>query len=206
MKKIVSLLLLFVIVALLCACSPEVNTDVHNHDHSHTEEVTDSLQDITEDVTSPQAETLPEVHTSDATGPLTSKHSRKIDVPFDSEYSGARSDAEKIAVCDKYREEWAKIAKRYINELLNYNGDVPVHADFSTDKELHEFVEFRKVDFETFFDSDSKSYLAQMEEQYGKGDKADALCAKYMFDLQRAYALEMIEIYELLGEFNGQVF
>ena len=212
MKKIFSLFILLIIAVSLCACNSSEGTDVHNHDnpHTHEAEVTEATQTATEsktEATQPETEeTLPEVTTADATGPLSSKHSQKIDVPFEKEYSQAISDEDKTKVCDKYRGEWEKIGKRYYNELIHYSGDVPVHPDFSTDKELHEFVVFRKGDFESYFESDSKSYLEDMEKDYGKGDKANALLAEHKFYMQRSYALEMIKIYELLGEFNGQVF
>lgn len=211
MKKILSLIILLVFVIFLCACNSSEGGQEHNHDNPHTREaeITEAAQSETEPQTEaiqPETETLHEVTTADATGPLSSKHSQKIDVPFEAEYALTNTDGEKAIICDKYREEWEKIGKRYYNELIHYSGDVPLHPDFSTDKEMHEFVEFRKGDFESYFESDSKSYLADMEEQYGKGDKASALCAKHKFELQRSFALEMIEIYELLGEFNGQVF
>lgn len=199
MRKIICFLVVVMILALFCACSG----DVHDHDHDHAHEMQTTESVAADTATQPTANLS---HRADATGPLSSKHSEKIDTPFDNEYAGADTDSEKINVCDKYREEWKKIADRYYNEILYYNGDVPVHSDFSTDAQMHEFVQFKKAEFDRQFESESQSYLTQMENQYGKGDKASAMCAEYKFELQRSFALEMIEIYELLGEFNGQVF
>ena len=189
-------------ITMLCACSEETHDHDHEHDHTHEVQTTESAAEDT--VATQPASDLQ--HRADATGPLASKHSEKIDIPFDNEYAGADTDAERAEICDRYREEWRKIADRYFNEILYYNGDVPVHPDFFTDAQMHEFAQFKKEDFDTRFESESQSYLAQMEFEYGKGDKANAMCAQYKFDLQREFALEMIEIYELLGEFNGQVF
>lgn len=214
MKKLLLISALLTMFILFCGCNSEGSTDAHNHsdghDHSHETENTSTVQETSEVMTESQTEYSTEnwadVQDSETMGPLTSKHSSKTDDPFENEYAQAKTDAERIQICDKYREEWEKTGKRYYKELLYYNGDVPAHTEFSTDKEMHEYVEFSKKDFDSYYENESKSYLNEMEKEYGKSDKANALSAKYKFDLQRSFALEMIELYELLGEFNGQEF
>ncbi|MBQ4568625.1 MAG: hypothetical protein IJA62_00990 [Ruminococcus sp.] len=144
--------------------------------------------------------------TKEAEGVLMKRHSDKIDSPFEQEYLDAENDKELARICEEYTEKWRTIAERYFKELLYYNGSVPETPDFSTDAQMHGYVEDRKARWEEEYEENHSNYLAQLLKQYSDADKAQALCAAYKFDMQREFALEMIGIYEMLGEFNNQEF
>ncbi len=144
--------------------------------------------------------------TKEASGTLMKKHSNKIDVPFENEYLSAESDRKVAFVCEKYTEKWKTVADRYYKEILYYNGSVPQDPNFSTDAQMHEYIEQRKTQWEAEYEENHKNYLAELLEQYSDTDKAQALCSAYKFDMQREFSLELIGIYEMLGEFNDQEF
>ncbi len=144
--------------------------------------------------------------TKEAEGVLMKRHSDKIDIPFEQEYLSAEGYKDIASVCEKYTEKWKTIAERYYKEILYYNGSVPEDPNFSTDAQMHEYIENRKAQWEAEYEENHKNYLSKLLRQYSDADKAQALCSAYKFDLQREFALEMIGIYEMLGEFNKQEF
>ncbi len=236
MKKLICLIIAMGAVCALCACNNTQDVHTHGHSHDHTTSITETAseqQDTQIPVTSnadssaqqePQREdstpleegstslqSMGEVSeypfTREAVGPLMQKHSVKIDIPFEQEYLNAKSNKEIVSVCENYTAKWKTVADRYYKEILYYNGTVPTDPNFSTDKEMHEYIEERKVNWEADFQKDTADYLESAKEANPQDEqKAQALCAAYKFDLQREFALEMIGIYEMLGEFNNQEF
>lgn len=236
MKKLICLITALVTLCALCACNNTGDVNTHDHSHNHTYNTTESSP-LGQDALTPSeissdsfvqhetqeggSEHSPEDSTAtqsveqvsaypftiEASGPLMYKHSVKIDILFEQEYCSAESDKERVSVCETYTAKWKTIADRYYREILYYNGSVPTDPNFSTDKEMHSYIEQRKADWEADFQRESADYLERAKAANPDNwQKARALCAAFEFDMQREFSFEMIGIYEMLGEFNNQEF
>ena len=223
MKRIFAFVLITVFMLSLCACKSVENTDntEHNHDHDNITSVVQDTTDIYGDITtnnksvqhdasepegtqSVQNNTSSYVEENGTLGVLQQKHSDKIDVSFDEEYQKGLTVDERIAICNKYTTEWETVSERYFNELLQYKGEVPPAVNYSTDEQLHSFLEQNKSDWEMNFASQSELYISKIEngpDQIG----ASLVFAQFCYEAKREYALYLIGIYEDLAELNGQV-
>ncbi len=219
-----------------CNSTGNTTRDEHNHDHTHaaveqsaqqgngdegdsaldtegadTENTQDAGGNVQEGTNNSSAENTQEdateyPYTAEATGSLGTKHSNKIDVPFEQALNKAESDEKIVNVCEKFTREWKVVADRYYKEILYYNGSVPEATNFATDKQMHAYIEQRKSEWLSDYNRNVKDYAKKLEKKFTDTDKVEAMVARLEFDMQREFALELIGIYEMLGEYNNQDF
>lgn len=220
MKKLISMIMIISFIFALCACSVTDydGGDNHNHEeehnHTHVEETTAVVADT--DIVVPTNESaepvIPGVNDDDKSGTIhpvdTEGHYKadqiaKIDVPCAEELEKAQSDASRIVIYNTYSEEWAEVAERYCSELLKIKGTVPATENYSTDEEMHEYLEFCMQEWTDLMTQRKTTFEGNMID--GADNTAvELMAAQVYYEINREYALYFIDIYENIEAFSNQ--
>ena len=221
MKKLISMIMIISFVFALCACSGENKTLVvhDDHDHTHVAETTtiaDTDVTTTEGVEVPTNEnsepiipgvndndTDATIHPVDTKGQYKENYIKEIDNPCAEELMKAQSDASKIVIYNTYSEEWAEVGERFNTELLKIKGTVPATENFSTDAQMHEYLEFCMQEWEALLTEKTATFEAMMIE--GADNTAyELMIAQIRYEINREYALYFIDMYEEIEDFSNQ--
>ena len=213
MKKLISMIIIISFIFALCACGGANTTqvDVHNHNdpsHTHEEDTTVHTHE-TVPVTEPVVPGVNDDDKSetnlpiDVTGHYQDNYKNKIAVPCADELMKAQSDASKIVIYDTYAQEWKEVGERFNTELLKIKGTVPATADYSTDEEMHEYLEFCLQEWKDFVAKRTSDFEAMMIEG-GDNTGVNLMLSQVIYEINREYALYFIKTYEDIESFSNQ--
>ena len=212
MKKLIAMIMIISFVFALCACQKADENELHDHDHTETQTTLAPTQ-ATEPTTVPATEPIvPGVNDDDktetnlpvdVTGQYQDKYKNKIDVPCADELMKAQSDASKIVIYNTYAQEWAEIGERFGTELLKIKGSVPATANYSTDEQMHEYIEFQLQEWKDFVVKRTGDFEAMMVEG-GDNTGVEHMLSQVVYEINREYALHFIKTYEDIETFSNQ--
>lgn len=193
MKKVVCSFCAMVFVFSLTACGgePKNSATTSVNQTTNTSVITNSI-----DSTTTSSETSNITDKED----LTEKYIREIDDAYieESKKEENSSTLKIIEVTDTYAAKWTDLADEYYNKIINYESSVTETENYSNTEELRAYVSGLKTTFTTDFQTKSEEYLKSLQDQYGTGSIIGPAMATYKYNLQKEWALQILEIYEQL--------
>ena len=115
------------------------------------------------------------------------------------ELDGAYSEEEKlpenstnggiVALADRYAEKWQQVAQEHYDKLM----EQPSY-------DLHTYVANMKENWEQYYAVQCENYHKTLEILYSGGTMAAPIFAIYKKDMQREWALQLVDIYQQMNQ------
>ena len=140
------------------------------------------------------------VEESNVKEPLSEKLIREIDGAYLEEQKKLENDTTigMVQLTNKYTDEWKQVADEYYDKIMEYDGVIqPSEAYYSSD-DLYTFVSNMKINWEQYNQEQCDSYMKTLQTIYGAGTIVGPLFAEYEYEMQKDWALQLVEIYERL--------
>lgn len=103
-----------------------------------------------------------------------------------------------VALAEKYADQWRQVADTYYNKLMEYDGIDPPNDYYYTSDDFHTFVSNMKADWEQYYRVQCGNYLNTMQAIYTSGTIVGPIVARYEYEMQREWALQLVGIYQQL--------
>jgi len=104
-----------------------------------------------------------------------------------------------IQLFDKYAEKWSRVAEEYYNKIMEYDGIVQFEENEYSSDDLHTFVSDMKESWEEYYEEQAESYSKVLITIYKRGTVRGPIFADYKLEMNRDWALQLVNIYEALG-------
>ena len=186
MKRIFAVLLCYAVFALsLCACN---NADTENKKSS--EAPTSSTSSLENETVENQAKES-----------LSEKLIREIDAA----YIEAQKEPENgttigmIELADEYTAKWKQVSDEYYDKIMKYTGAARLDGKQYSADELHTFVSDMKTNREAEDKVNSENCYKELQNTYGGGSAIGPIFANYKYEMQKEWALKLVEIYQQLS-------
>ena len=98
----------------------------------------------------------------------------------------------------QYTEKWAQVADEYYGKIMAYDGREPLSEAYYTAEELHTFVANLKTGWEQYYAVQKENYVKVLQAVYAGGTIVGPMTADHLYQLQRTWALQLVDIYQLL--------
>lgn len=103
-----------------------------------------------------------------------------------------------IQLAEKYTEKWKQVADKYYDEILKYDDIIQINEDYYSSDDLHTFVSNMKANWEEYNQVHCENYAKTLRTIYGNGTIVGPLLADYEYEMQKDWALQLIDIYDQL--------
>lgn len=103
-----------------------------------------------------------------------------------------------IELADKYTEKWKQVADEYYDKIMKYNGIISLNENYYSSDDLHIFVSNMKTTWEEYKQEQCDNYLKTLQTIYEGGTIVGPLFAEYRYEMQKEWALQLVDIYEQL--------
>ena len=144
------------------------------------------------------AEGTPEIQTFDFKCDLQMRLTEEIDRARSVEFETAFSTADMAYVNQKYADMWQDVANKYYEKIMNYNGIIQPSENYYTSDDLHTFVSNMKNNWEQYYKIESENYLKTLQTIYQCGTVTGTIISSYHYNMQKEWALRIVDIYEQL--------
>lgn len=139
-----------------------------------------------------------EIQTFDFTCDLQIRLTKEIDEARSVELETAISTADMVYVNQKYADMWQDVANKYYEKIVNYNGIIQPSDNYYTSDDLHTFVSNMKNNWEQYYKIESENYLKTLQTIYQGGTVTGTIISGYHYNMQKEWALRVVDIYEQL--------
>lgn len=103
-----------------------------------------------------------------------------------------------IELANKYTEKWEQVADKYYNKIMEYDGIIKLSDDYYSSDDLHTFVLNMKTNWEQYNQVQCDNYMKTLRTIYASGTIVGPLYADYEYEMQKEWALQLVDIYEQL--------
>lgn len=103
-----------------------------------------------------------------------------------------------IELADTYTEKWKQVADEYYNKIMEAEieeYDESVQPNYSSD-DLHTFVSNMKTSWEKYYQEQCDNYYKVLKANYGPGTIVGPIFANYKYEMQKEWALRILDIYQ----------
>lgn len=102
-----------------------------------------------------------------------------------------------LEITYKYIEKWQDVADEYYKELIEYEDIVVIDSTSYSADDFHEFIKNMKTNWERYNTEQCENYDKVLYAIYG-GSMISQISAKYRYEAQKDWALQLVSIYEQL--------
>lgn len=101
-------------------------------------------------------------------------------------------------LADKYTKKWKEIADEYYDKIMAYDEDIQLSDAYYSTDDLHTFVSNMKTSWEKYNKEQCENYVKVLETIYPGSPEITITSANYAYELQKEWAIKLVEIYEQL--------
>ncbi len=129
---------------------------------------------------------------------LSDKLIREIDGAYKKEtLESDNSNITLLEITYRYIEKWQDVADEYYNKLMEYEDIVVIDSTSYSADDFHKFIKNMKTNWERYNTEQCENYDKVLYAIYG-GSMISLISAKYRYEAQRDWALQLVSIYEQL--------
>lgn len=99
----------------------------------------------------------------------------------------------------KYTNMWQQVSNEYYDKLINYESIEKYGEIGHTADEFHSYIKNMKTSWEKYYADQCENYREVLFTIYGAGTITKPIFADYQYEMQKDWALRLVEIYEQLG-------
>ncbi len=125
---------------------------------------------------------------------------REIEDAYKAEaLTGDNSTIGMVERAAKYTNMWQQVSNEYYNKLINYENIEKYGEIGHTADEFHSYIKNMKTSWEKYYAEQCENYREVLFTIYGAGTITKPIFADYQYEMQKDWALRLVEIYEQLG-------
>lgn len=103
-----------------------------------------------------------------------------------------------IELSDRYADKWRQIADEYYNKIMEYDGISQLDENNYSSDDLHSYVSEMKANWDLYYQEQCESYVNTLRTIYDEGFAVGPMFAEYKYEMQKDWALQLVEICERL--------
>jgi len=130
--------------------------------------------------------------------PLQEKYLREIQTAYDAEMAKEENQttAAMVQLTEQYAKAWQAAAKDACDRIQNYKGNLRSNDRFDSVSELQKHVTEAQREFDETYETKCAAYLKTLQETHGGGSIVGLSMAVFDYDLQKDWALTVLELYD----------
>lgn len=132
---------------------------------------------------------------------LTAKYTREIAGAYaeENKLPDSGTTAGMVELADKYAAQWTAVAEEYYQKLLVYEHDWEELEGYPSAEEFHAYISNMKSSWEQNYQVMYENYFGTLEYIYGTGTIVGPVAAQFRYNMQRDWALLILDICDQLG-------
>lgn len=103
-----------------------------------------------------------------------------------------------VELSNKYAQKWKQVADEYYDKIMKYDGITQLDENYYSSDDLHTFVSNMKKSWESYNKEQCDNYGKTLSAIYGGGTIIGPLLADFEYNMQKDWALRLVNIYEKL--------